>query len=446
MFTGKKVIVLGAAKSGISSAEILLRLGAQVTLTDITPLHKMKDSDRNILQQLDIRLVTGSHPEMLLIGADLIVKNPGISPDIPFLVAAKAMGIKWISELELAWLVTQAEIVAITGTNGKTTTTALTGEIFSGGDRPVAVGGNIGLPLTSISFGKGPDSFLVVEASSFQLEDCYQFHPRVAVYTNITPDHLDRHKTMANYIDAKLRLVKNQIEDDFVIVNLDDSLLSGLDFGKGQRIGYSLCSDKGADCYVQDEWFCWRGSRLAPVGILSISGGHKQNALAAIAAAMVMNLDPEVIIQGLTEFAGVEHRLEYAGEFNGIRFYNDSKATNPESTIFALKSFNQKVLLLAGGYDKGSDFSQLAPLFREKVRHMFTYGDTGEKICKQSAEGGFLSVTAADDLAGAFGLAVGMARDGDIVLLSPACASWDQYQNFEERGQHFKALADSLGG
>lgn len=263
MFRGKQVIVLGAAKSGISSAQVLVECGAEVVLTDITPLHQMPEADRIALQNMNIRLVTGSHPVALLDGADLVVKNPGISPEIEFLREARARGIKWISELELAWLVTRAEVVAITGTNGKTTTTALTGEIFAGGSRPAAVGGNIGVPLTGISFGKGPEWVLVAETSSFQLEDCYELHPRVAVYTNITPDHLDRHKTMDKYIAAKQRLVRNQTPDDYVIINLDDPLLTGLDFGRGQRIGYSLEPNGKADCYIEDAWFCWRGERVA---------------------------------------------------------------------------------------------------------------------------------------------------------------------------------------
>lgn len=447
MFNGKKVIVLGAAKSGIASAGVLVGLGAEVTLTDITPLHKMPEADRVALQNMEIRLVTGSHPVSLLDGTDLVVKNPGIPPDIEFLKEAQERHIKWISELELAWLVTEAEVVAITGTNGKTTTTALTGTIFSGGSRPVAVGGNIGLPLTGISYGKGPEWLLVVEASSFQLEDCYQLRPRVAVYTNITPDHLDRHKSMDNYIAAKLRLVQNQSKEDYVVVNLDDPILSGLNFGQGKLIGYSLNPKDNADCYLDEGWFCWRGLRLAPINGLRIPGSHnQQNALAAIAAAMVMGLEPKVIRQGLEAFAGVEHRLEFAGEHGNVKFYNDSKATNPESTRTALNSFRQKVLLLAGGYDKGADFQDLAPLFQERVKHVYAFGATGTKMRSQLELGGFTAVTPADNLADAFWLALEAAAPGDIVLLSPACASWDQYNNFEERGHHFKALVNSLGG
>lgn len=447
MFNGKQVIVLGAAKSGISSAQTLVKSGAEVILTDITPLHKMPEADRFVLQAMNIRLVTGSHPISLLDGVDFIVKNPGISPEIEFLKEARVRGIKWISELELAWLVTGAEVVAITGTNGKTTTTALMGEIFTRGNRPVTVGGNIGVPLTGISLGKGPEWVLVVECSSFQLEDCYLFRPHVAVYTNITPDHLDRHKSMGNYIAAKLRLVQNQTRADYVVVNLDNPLLAELDLGQGQRISYSLYSNKNADCYLEDGWFCWRGTKFAPEDSLRIPGAHnKQNALAAIAAAMVMNLSPEAIRQGLGNFGGVEHRLESIGEYRQIKFYNDSKATNPESTITALNAFSQPVILLAGGYDKGADFSQLAPLFREKVRHLYTFGATREKIRRQLAESGYTATSPVQDLAEALSLAVQESVPGDIILLSPACASWDQYNNFEERGYHFKALVEALGG
>lgn len=441
MFKGKRVVVLGAARSGIAAAQVLLASGAEVILTDITPLHQMPEAERVALQNMNIRLVTGSHPPALLQGTDLIVKNPGISPNIEFLAAARAMNIKWISELELAWLVTEAELVAVTGTNGKTTTTALLGEIFSRGPRPSAVGGNIGVPLTEVSFGKSREWILIAEVSSFQLEDCYQLHPRVAVFTNITPDHLDRHGTMENYIAAKLRLVQNQTEADYVVVNMDDPVLSALNLGRGKRVGYSLSPSAGADCYADEDWFYWRGEKIAPVAALKIPGRHnRQNALAAVAAAKVMDLPAETIRRGLAAFAGVEHRLEFVGEYRGIRFYNDSKATNPESTRIALNSFARKVVLLAGGYDKGADFRALAGLFRDKVRLLVAYGATGEKMVRQLAQGGFTEAVLAEDLAGAFSQATERARPGDIVLLSPACASWDQYKNFEERGRHFKSL------
>lgn len=444
MFTGKKVIVLGGAKSGIAAAQVLVQLGADVTLTDITPLHKMPDSDRNILRQMNIRLVTGSHPVTLLQDNQLIVKNPGIPPDIDFLVAARAAGVPVISELELAWLVTDAEVVAITGTNGKTTTTALTGEILAQGSRPVAVGGNIGVPLSAVGFGKGCHWLLVAETSSFQLLDCYKLRPRVAIFTNLTPDHLDRHQTMDNYLAAKMRLVQNQTDADYAVVNLDDPILSRQTFGRGRKIGFSL-NPGGADCYLSEGWFCWRGAKVAPTSDLSLPGNHNlANALAAIAAAMVLGIKPEEISAGLRGFAGVEHRLEFAGEYRGIKFYNDSKATNPDSTSTALHAFDQKVLLLAGGYDKGAEFSGLTPLFQEKVKHLFTFGNTGEKIRRQVQGFGF-GVTPALDLADAFQLAVAEAEPGDIVLLSPACASWDQYANFEERGNHFKTLVCAWG-
>ena len=445
MFSGKKVIVLGGAKSGISAARVLVGLGAAVTLTDKIPLHQMAEGDRSALQELNIRLVTGSHPGDLLTGADLIVKNPGIAPDIDFLKEARERGVPWISELELAWLITEAEVVAITGTNGKTTTTALTGEILAQGRRPVAVGGNIGVPLTSISLGKGPQWLLVVEASSFQLEDCYRLHPRVAIFTNLTEDHLDRHGTMAAYLAAKKRLVQNQTKEDFVIVNEDDPVLAGEEFGSGQRIGFSL-RPGAADCWVEEGWFCWRKERIAPTGDLALPGSHNQeNALAGLAAALVLGLKPEEISRGLRSFAGVEHRLEFVGEVRGIKFYNDSKATNPDSTSTALHAFGNKVLLLAGGYDKGADFDSLAPLFQEKVKCLFTFGGTGDKIRRQVTRAGFGAVTPALDLADAFNQALARAEAGDVILLSPACASWDQYANFEERGNHFKALVRALG-
>lgn len=446
MFSGKKAIVLGGAKSGVAAAKVLVAKGARVTLTDITPLHKMHEQYRADLQQMHIRLVTGSHPLDLLTDADLIVKNPGVSPEIIFLQKARELKVPIISELELAWLVTRAEIVAITGTNGKTTTTALTGEILAQGSRPVAVGGNIGIPLTSISCDKSPEWLLVAETSSFQLEDCYQLHPKAAIFTNLTPDHLDRHKTMENYLAAKKRLIQNQNKSDFVIVNIDDRILAQESFGPGTKISFSL-ADTSADCYTSAGWFCWRGEQVAPLSALALPGAHNiQNALAAVAAAISLGLERDEIERGLRGFAGVEHRLEFVGEYHDVKFYNDSKATNPESTCTALHAFDKKVLLLAGGYDKGAEYGGLAPLFLEKVKHLFTFGATGEKIRNQVKAAGFLAGTPALDMADGFELATAMAAPGDIVLLSPACASWDQYANFEERGKHFKALARAWGG
>ncbi|MTI95032.1 MAG: UDP-N-acetylmuramoyl-L-alanine--D-glutamate ligase [Firmicutes bacterium] len=451
MFIGRQVLVVGAARSGIAAAEVLLQQGAQVTLTDIAPLEKMPVDDQRALKHLKLRLVLGSHPLSLLDGVDLIVKNPGIPPGIPLLDAARRQGIEIISELELAYLLTEAEVVAVTGTNGKTTTTALIGTLLGYGRRPVAVGGNIGLPLTKISQGKSKDWLLAVEASSFQLEDCYQFHPRVAVYTNITPDHLDRHGTMESYIAAKARLLRNQTSEDYVVLNLDDPFLSALPTGASRVIGYSLSSARGAHAYISEGWFCWeeRGAvePIAPLNALHLPGVHNQaNALAAIAAAKVSGVTIQQIRQGLQDFRGVEHRLEFVAEVGGVLYYNDSKATNPDSTITALRSFEDKVILLAGGFDKGADFDALTAQFANKVKLMVTFGDTGYKLCQQAKAAGFAACKQADDLSDAFAIAAENAREGDCVLLSPACASWDAFSSFEERGLLFKELVSKLGG
>lgn len=451
MFKNKKVLVVGAARSGISAAEALLKAGAQVAITDITPLAKMSKGDQEQLGNLGIPIVTGEHPLSLLEGIDLIVKNPGISPGIELLATALARGIPRISELELAYSLTEAELVAITGTNGKTTTTALTGQLLSLGARPVAVGGNIGLPLTKIAAGKGSHWILVVEASSFQLEDCYDLRPKVAVFTNISPDHLDRHGTMADYVAAKARLVRNMGPGEYVVLNYEDEILYNLDTGAATRVGFALSPVRGARAYIREGWFCWQSGReeerVAPLTNLTIPGRHnQQNALAAVAAAKLMGLDNNLIAQGLKEFKGVEHRIEFAGQHRGIRFYNDSKATNPESTETALRAFDQQVILMAGGYDKGGDFSGLAELFPKHVKHLVTFGVTGPKLSAAAREAGFASITECGDFARAFAQAVTSAQAGDIVLLSPACASWDSFRDFEERGQVFKDLVKRLGG
>jgi UDP-N-acetylmuramoylalanine--D-glutamate ligase len=451
MFIHKKVLVVGAARSGISAAEALLEAGAQVTITDITPLAKMSPGDQEQLGRLGIPVVSGEHPLSLLDGVDLIVKNPGISPRIELLATAEARGIPRISELELASMLTDAEIVAITGTNGKTTTTALTGQLLSLGVRPVAVGGNIGLPLTKIAAGKGSDWILVVEASSFQLEDCYHLRPKVAVFTNISPDHLDRHGTMTNYVAAKARLARNMGPGEHVVLNYEDENLYNLDTGSAARVGFALSPVRGARAFIREGWFCWQNGRgeerVAPLTELTVPGRHnQQNALAALAAAKLMGLDNHLIAQGLKDFKGIEHRIEFAGQRTGIRFYNDSKATNPESTETALRAFSQQVILLAGGYDKGADFSGLAELFPEHVKHLVTFGVTGPKLSAAAREAGLTSVAESDTFDLAFAQAVTLAQAGDIVLLSPACASWDAFKDFEERGQVFKDLVKRLGG
>ncbi len=451
MFEAKNILVLGAARSGMAAARVLHDKGARVTVTDRAPLESFDVADTKALDKLGIALIAGGHPLELLSQLDLIVKNPGIPPDIELLAAARSKGIPIISELELAYLVTDAEIVAVTGTNGKTTTAALAGELFAQGQRPSAVGGNIVLPLSAISDGKTEDWVLVAEVSSFQLEDCYQFHPRVAVYTNITPDHLDRHKTMENYVAAKFRLQQRQTAQDYVVINLDDPGLRQMPRGPAEEISYSLSAKSGAVCYIHDNFFCWRYNgreeKLAPLECLKIPGGHnRQNALAAIAAARVMGVTAGEIAQGLANFRGVEHRLEFVGQFGGVTFINDSKATNPQSAIIALKSFEPGVLLLAGGYDKGADFGELAAVAAQRAVAVCCYGQTAGQLAEAMTAAGVKEVTQQPDLEAAFAKIHKLAEPGSVVLLSPACASWDQYASFEERGKHFKDLVTGLEG
>lgn len=451
MFHGKNMLVLGAARSGVAAARVLHGRGARVTVTDKAPLQQLDAGAVKALEVLGVPLIAGGHPLELLSEVHLIVKNPGIPPDIGILKTARSKEIPVISELELAYLVTGAEIVAVTGTNGKTTTTALAGELFAQGRRPSAVGGNIGLPLCSISDGKSEEWILVAEVSSFQLEDCYQFRPAVAVYTNISPDHLDRHKTMENYVAAKFRLQQKQTAADYVIMNLDDPGLRQMPRGNAREIGYSLTPDSEAVCYIREGFFCWRDGRceekLAPLENLKIPGKHnRQNALAAIAAARVMGMTAEEIAAGLLGFAGVEHRLEYAGQAGGVKFINDSKATNPQSAIIALQSFEPGVLLLAGGYDKGADFSEFAAVAAERASVVCCYGQTAGQLAADLKKAGMKEIKMAGNLEEAFTIARRLAEPGDVVLLSPACASWDQYASFEDRGKHFKDLVSGLEG
>ncbi len=447
---GKKVLVVGAAKTGLSTARFLLRQGADVTVTDSKEKDKF-NGDLDELLKNGARAVLGNYPDVRPGIYDLLVVSPGVPPSVAPAVSARQQGIPVTGELELVYRYARTPIVAITGTNGKTTTTSLVGEIFKAVGRRTLVGGNIGTTLVDVIKDYGPQDIIVAEVSSFQLETAEQFRPRVAVILNIAPDHLDRHGTIENYIAAKALIFARQGPGDFTVLNYDDPGTRAL-AGQvpGQVIFFSRRHSLEEGVLVQGDRII---VRLASVqtdvlgtGELAIPGAHNlENALAAVATAFVMGVAPTVLAQTLRSFAGVEHRLETVADINGVRYINDSKGTNPEASIKALEAFDRPIVLLAGGRNKGSDFTAFSRRVREKVRVLVLLGECADEIERSAREEGFVSVKRVSDFRKAVLEAYRAALPGDVVLLSPACASWDMFKNYEERGNLFKSIVLELG-
>lgn len=443
---GKKVLVIGAGRSGLAAARFLLAKGARVTLTD------NRDADRLDLPPeapAGLEYSFGRYPA-LSGGWDLVVTSPGVPPDIAPLRAARQAGIPVTGEFELAMRYARGPVVAITGTNGKTTTTMLTGQIFREAGYPTLVAGNIGLPLTSEVETQTADGVIVVEASSFQLETAATFRPRVAVILNITPDHLDRHKTMARYTEAKAAVFANQTATDWTVLNRDDPRTAALaPRTRGRVIFFSRAHNLDRGVFVHDGVITVRDGGEArpvlPTASLLLPGAHNvENALAAVAAAWVMGVPLESVARTLAAFTGVPHRLELVAEIRGVRYVNDSKGTNPEAAEKALKAYTAPVVLIAGGRNKGNSFEGFADLIRKRVRCLVVLGESAAEISAAARRAGFTDIVAAGDLPQAVRLAHRAARPGEVVLLSPACASWDMFKSFEERGDLFRETVLSL--
>ncbi len=443
----KRVLVVGLGKSGVASALFLKSRGARVTVSDSKPETELRNE---ILLLLDhgITVETGGHGERTFRGQDLIVVSPGVPVDSPQLVQARKMGESVMGEIELAAQFLSGSIVAITGANGKTTTTTLAGEIVAAGNFPTLVGGNIGTPAVSFVDQAGPATWTVLEVSSFQLETIVDFRPRIAVVLNITPDHLDRHKTFENYVNVKARIFENQHADDFSILNADDAAAKSLSSRtKAQVILFSrkTAVEKGA--LVRESRIYYRDGnserQIMPLSEIPLKGVHNQeNVMAAVAIGMIVGCQPEQIRKAIQNFKAVEHRLEFVARVNGVDYYNDSKATNVDATIKALESFPSNVHLILGGKDKGSDYAMLGDLLRSRVKKVYTIGAAAEKIGSQLRD--IVEIDHAETLEKAVHHASSVAVTDDVVLLAPACASFDQFQSYEHRGRVFKELVHSL--
>jgi len=447
---GKTVSVVGLAKSGVAAARLIRRLGGRVLASDSSPIEALS-SEARALEREGCALWTGGHPDEAFRGAELVVVSPGVPLELPALAAVRARGALIIGELELAWRVMEADVIAITGTNGKTTTTALTGELLRTQVRPVLVGGNIGTPLAEHALEFPGDGIVVAETSSFQLDTVDRFRPRVGAILNITPDHLDRHGTFERYVDAKARMFANQTPTDCAVLNADDPVTAGLGGrARGRVIWFSRLTTLTHGVFIYDGWIVAKlnGSteRICPVSEITLRGQHNvENVLAATACALWTGMAPSAIRRGIAAFRGVAHRIERVHDDRGVVYYNDSKGTNVDSTIKALQSFTEPIVLIAGGKGKGQDFAPLAAAARGRVRHAVLIGQDRDRI-RAALEPAGVPVEDAESMDEAVRRAREAARVGDVVLLSPACASFDMFRNFEHRGDVFRAVVRALVG
>jgi len=451
----KRALVVGLGKSGVASALFLKSRGARVTVSDSKPEAELRKEILLLLEH-GITVETGGHGDRTFRGQDLIVVSPGVPFDAPQLVQARSLGEKVIGEIELAAQFLPGPIAAITGANGKTTTTSLAGEILAAAKLPVLVGGNIGTPAISFVEQATPKTWIVLEVSSFQLETIVDFRPRIAVILNITPDHLDRHKTFANYINAKARIFENQHPDDFAVLNADDATTAALhDRTRAQIVRFSRKKEVDRGAFVREGCIYFRNPErpttkdqrpeveILPLAEISLKGAHNlENVLAAICVGMLAGCQPHQIRQAVKNFKAVEHRLEFVATVAGVDYYNDSKATNVDATIKALESFPANIHLILGGKDKGSDYSVLNDLLRARVKRVYTIGAAAAKI--ESQIHGAAEIDHAESLEAAVQHAAESAVSGDVVLLAPACASFDQFQNYEHRGAVFKEAVRTL--
>lgn len=443
----KNILVVGMARSGLAAAKALHEMGINVTCQDSNP--KLKPETEAYLKEANIPYYLGETPDLHVF--DIMVLSPGVPLTIDLVQDGIAAGIKVIGELELAYMLSDADFVSITGTNGKTTTTTLVGEMFKAAGMDSSVAGNIGIPVVSKAVSAKADSWLIVETSSFQAETIDEFHPGISTFLNLGPDHLDRHKTFANYANSKAKIFKNQTMDDYAVVNADDPYIMKLIEGISAKVvPFSRLRDLDFGAFVMDEEIVIRNEEgkvifFCNVGDLMIPGTHNlENALAATATAYFAGVDVEGIKKALITFAGVEHRIEKCGVVNGVTYINDSKGTNPDAAIKAIQAVDGKVILIAGGYDKGADYTEFVNALAGKVKHVILMGKTAVKIKNACEKAGFDKTVIVKDMKDCVKEAARIAGSGETVLLSPACASWDMYDNFETRGRDFKNCVRSL--
>nr|WP_288930842.1 UDP-N-acetylmuramoyl-L-alanine--D-glutamate ligase [uncultured Streptococcus sp.] len=444
-FANKKVLVLGLAKSGESAARLLDKLGAIVTVNDGKPFEE-NPAAQSLLEE-GIKVITGGHPlELLDEDFEWMVKNPGIPYNNPMVMRALEKKIPVITEVELAYLISDAPIIGITGSNGKTTTTTMIAEVLTAGGQNGLLSGNIGFPASQVAQDAGETDTLVMELSSFQLMGIEAFHPEIAVITNLMPTHLDYHGSFEEYVAAKWNIQKNMTASDYIVLNFNQDLAKELAKKTAAQVIPFSSQEQVDGAYLDGDVLTFRGEAIMKASELGVPGSHNvENALATIAVAKLRGIDNQVIKETLTHFGGVKHRLQYVGEINQVKFYNDSKSTNILATQKALSGFdNSKVILIAGGLDRGNEFDELVPDIKG-LKKMVILGESAARV-KRAADQAKVSYLDASDVRDATRKAFSVAEPGDIVLLSPANASWDMYKNFEVRGDEFLAVFKELKG
>ncbi|HEY9899659.1 MAG TPA: UDP-N-acetylmuramoyl-L-alanine--D-glutamate ligase [Pantanalinema sp.] len=441
----KRIAVLGIARSGIAVADALAAKGAQVILSDVRAASELSE----VLAQVPegVKVETGGHSSACL-DADLIIVSPGVPRNLSILQAAEADGVEVIGEIELAYRLSRAPMIAITGTNGKTTTTSLVGEILKAAGLRAPVGGNIGQPLVALA--EGDADYLVAEISSYQLETVRDLKPHVAVWINFSDDHLTRHGSREGYWEAKKRLFSNQGPEDWAVLNADDAAIAPLIGALGARtLAFSRTRPLESGVIVSDGWIVYRDNGvetpILPVADISLRGAHNlENCLAASAVGVALGLDPGVINEAIRAFKGVEHRIEPVLTLDGVAYFNDSKGTNYDSTVKAIDSFCEPLVLIAGGRDKGGAIAPMVEAICARVLHVVLLGEAAPTFERVLRAGGYEAITMAGDLEGAIREARAHAVPGGVVLFSPACASFDMFANYEERGRAFKAQVRRL--
>jgi len=449
-YKDKRVMVVGMAKSGVACAKLLYALGAKVLLNDSKPLDKFSQKDQAMFNEIAEELYLGINPIDIIASIDSMVLSPGVTPKLDFIQKAYALKKEVIAEMELGYRYAEADIIAITGTNGKTTCTALTGAIFKNTDRNTYILGNIGTPFVKMAPETKKRDMVVLEAAALQLETIVDFKPNVSAVLNITEDHLDRFKTMAYYIECKEKVFINQDETDFCVLNYDNEPTREMAarinaktvwFSRNQVLDYGMFIKNGEMIFKDgksETFICKKAD-------IRIPGEHNvENALASAAMAFVCGVSPKTIEKTLMEFPGVEHRIEFVRELDGKRYINDSKGTNPDATINAIKAMDRPTVLILGGYDKKNDFDELFLSFTDDIKKVVVLGQTTDNLLNSAKKAGFKDIYTADSFKDAVLKAKQHAGSGYNILLSPACASYDMFQDFEIRGETFKNIVNSF--
>ena len=448
----KKVLIAGAGKSGVCSARLLQKKGAGIVFYD-----GKKDIDTdNLLGQLEstdnVSVVLGETDDTLFEDVDLMILSPGISIESEIVEKCRERNIPVWGEIELAYRCGAGNLAAITGTNGKTTTTSLVGEIFRNYTSDSFTVGNIGIPYTDVALELDDNSYTALEVSSFQLESTDEFHPHVSAVLNVTPDHLDRHHTMENYASVKLDICRNQTEDDYLVLNYDDTITKAMAedsrvkakviyFSRTEKLKEGVYQ-KGNSIYIKNDG---EEKKVIDIDELILLGGHNiENYMAGIAISYYMGIPIENIVSVLKTFKGVAHRIEFVDEIGGVAYYNDSKGTNPDAAIKGIQAMNRRTVLIGGGYDKGVPFDDWINAFDGKVKKLVLLGQTAEKIANTAKNCGFNDIIFVESLSEAVDTCAKEAEPGDAVLLSPACASWGMFDNYEQRGDMFKDYVKKL--